>query len=105
MVIENELCIDLLKEELDKKGELQLIVHGDSMLPTLKDGNVIKIEKCNEYRIGDIVVFYTIVENQLKIIVHRVIFVRKTYVLTKGDNNDFVDPIKVMNTMILGKVT
>lgn len=104
MVIDNEQCIELLREELNKKGELQLTVHGNSMLPTLKDGDMIKVEKCNEYRIGDIVVFHTIVEKQLKIIVHRVIFIRKTYVLTKGDNNDFVDPIKVIGTMILGKV-
>ena len=103
-MIDNERCIDLLKEELNKKGELQLTVHGDSMLPNLKDGEAIIVEKCDKYKIGDIVAFYAIIEKQLKIVVHRVILVRKTYALTKGDNNNFIDPIKVIYDMILGKV-
>ena len=94
----------MLKDELNKKRELRLTVHGDSMLPTLKDGEMVKIEERDEYKIGDIIAFYTIIEKQLKIVVHRVILVRKTYVLTKGDNNNFIDPIKVVYDIILGKV-
>ena len=79
-------------------------MHGDSMLPTLKDAETVRVVNCDEYKIGDIVAFYTIIEKQLKIVVHRVILARKTYVLTKGDNNNFIDPIKVVYDMILGKV-
>lgn len=104
MLIDNKQCINMLKDELNKKRELRLTVHGDSMLPTLKDGEMVKIEERDEYKIGDIIAFYTIIEKQLKIVVHRVILVRKTYVLTKGDNNNFIDPIKVVYDIILGKV-
>ena len=102
--MDNELCIRLLNVEIEAKGQIQLVVHGDSMLPSLKDGDTIKVEKCNEYKISDVVAYFVVIEGKLKIIVHRVIFARKNYVLTKGDNNDFVDPIKVVYDMILGKV-
>ncbi|MBE6694350.1 MAG: signal peptidase I [Ruminococcaceae bacterium] len=103
MLIDNEQCINLLKEELNKKGELQLTVHGDSMLPNLNNGDVVKVQSCNEYNIGDIIAYYTISENNVNIIVHRVIFVREKYVLAKGDNNSFIDPIKIDLNSILGK--
>ena len=103
-MIDNERCIDLLKEELNKKGELQLTVHGDSMLPNLKDGEAIIVEKCDKYKIGDIVAFYAIIEKQLKIVVHRVILVRKTYALTKGDNNNAENSGTINADLIEGKV-
>ena len=40
----------------------------------------------------------------MNIIVHRVIFVRQTYVLAKGDNNNFIDPLKIKYYNILGTV-
>lgn len=104
MLIDNERCINLLKEELDKKGELQLTVHGDSMLPLLKDGDTIKIEKCNAYKIGDVVAYFVKVDNELKIVIHRIVLKRKEYMLTKGDNNNFIDKIKVKNDLVLGVV-
>lgn len=104
MLIDNEQCINLLKEELNKKGELQLTVHGDSMLPLLKDGDTIKIEKYNEYKVGDVVAYFVKVDNELKIVIHRIVLKRKEYLLTKGDNNNFIDKIKVKNDLILGVV-
>lgn len=97
------LCVNCIREEIDKKGEIQLQVHGNSMLPTLCDEVYITIEKCNTYKIkiGDVVA-YLLSFN--KIIVHRVIQVRKNYVLTKGDNNKFIDPLKVTYDKIMGIV-
>ena len=102
MVIENENCVDMLKEELNNSRKLQLTVYGDSMQPTLQDGQRIMIEKCDRYKIGDVVAYYMIVDNKLKIVVHRVVFARKTYVLTKGDNNSFIDPIRIPIENIIG---
>ena len=104
MLIDNEQCINLLKEELNKKRVLQLAINGDSMLPTLNDRDVVTVVKCNQYNIGDIIAYYTSTENNVNIIVHRVVFVRKEYVLTKGDNNSFIDPIKIDLNSVLGKV-
>ena len=102
-MFDNDLCIDLLKEEIEKKGWIQLKIHGDSMLPTMKDGDMITVELCGQYKIGDIVAYYTVVDNKVKIIVHRVVFVRKTYVLAKGDNNNFIDPLKIYLNTVIGK--
>lgn len=104
MLIDNEQCINLLKEELNKKGELQLTVHGDSMLPNLKNGDVVKVQSCNEYKIGDVVAYFIKVDNKLKIVIHRIVLKRKEYLLTKGDNNNFIDNIKVKNDLVLGVV-
>lgn len=104
MLIDNEQCINLLKEELNKKGEFQLTVHGDSMLPNLKDGDVVKVQICNDYKIGDVVAYYIINDKKLNIIVHRVILTRKMYILTKGDNNNFIDPLKIQINNIIGVV-
>lgn len=103
VLIDNELCVQLLKDEIETKGKIRLTVHGDSMLPLLKDGHIITIEKCNQYNIGDIVAYCTIIENKLNIIVHRVIFARTTHILAKGDNNSFIDPLKIQLSNILGK--
>lgn len=99
--MDNELCIRLLKEEIETKGQIQLVVHGDSMLPLLKDGDTIKIEKCNEYKIGDVVAYILKQQEGFKVIIHRIVFVRKIYVLTRGDNNDFIDD-RVLKNNILG---
>ena len=90
-----ELCIRLLKEEIETKGQIQLVVHGDSMLPTIKSGDRITVVKTNNYKVNDIIVYYTIIQNKISIIAHRVIFVRQTYILAKGDNNSFIDPLKI----------
>ena len=104
-MINNEQCIDFLKNELENKGEISLTVNGDSMLPILKNGDMVKVQNCNLYKLGDIVAYFLVVDGKLKLIVHRVIFVRKTYVLTKGDNNEFIDTMKVGYNQILGKIS
>ena len=102
--MDNELCIRLLKEEIDTNGQIQLVVHGDSMLPTLKNKDKVVLEKKEQIDVGDIVGYYIETDDKIKIVVHRAIFVRKTYILTKGDNNDFIDPIRVVKPSILGVV-
>jgi len=104
MLIDNEQCINLLKEELNKKGELQLTVHGDSMLPNLKDGDMVKVQNCNEYKIGDVIAYSFFNNERITIFIHRIIFLRNHYVLAKGDNNNFIDPIRIKKNDIIGKV-
>ena len=96
--------INLLKEEVENNGKLNLTIHGNSMLPLIKCGDILTVIKCHQYKIGDIVAYHSNEIKDYNIIVHRVIFVRKTYVLTKGDNNDFIDPIKVKIENIIGKI-
>ena len=104
MLIDNGQCINLITNELNNNGKISLTVHGNSMFPTLNDGETVTVIKSEQYNIGDIIAYYTITDNLVTIIVHRVIFTRSKYVLTKGDNNSFVDPLKINLCSILGKV-
>lgn len=103
-MIDSELCMWLLQEEIERNGQIQLTVHGDSMLPIIKDGEVVAVVKSYQYNIGDVIAYYMIAENRVNIVVHRVIFSREKYVLSKGDNNDFIDPLRVPIKQIIGKI-
>ena len=102
LLFNNELYIKLLNEEIEQKGVVKLTVHGNSMFPILKNGDLVTIEKGNQYNLGDVVAYFMVVDDKLKIIVHRIVLKRRDYLLTKGDNNNFIDNIKVKNTMVLG---
>lgn len=95
------------------------VVVGRSMLPTLREGDVVIIQKPNslsEVKVGDIIVFKdpfssrsTNLFEQERVIVHRVIAVisdsqgNKAF-LTKGDNMSMKDPWVVSEKHFLGKV-
>lgn len=91
---------DILIERLNAGEKGNFSVYGNSMYPTIKDGQIVTICTDKNYNIGDIIAYY--VNNH--IIVHRIIFVRKNYVLTKGDNNNYIDPLRVLKERIIGKV-
>lgn len=40
-------------------------------------------------------------DNWLKIVIHRIALKREEYLLTKGDNNNFIYKIKVKNDLVL----
>ena len=86
---------DILKDKINDKGYVFLIVHGNSMLPTIRDNEWVCVSKAEKVSIDD----------HLDIVIHRVVLVRKTYVLTKGDNNYFIDPVRIPMSSILGVVT
>ena len=90
-------------KKIEKDGGVDIIIHGDSMSPTIEDGALVKIRRAEEYRLDDIVAFLC-PDGTAKIIVHRIVLDETDYVLTKGDNNDFIDPFKVYKKIILGKV-
>ena len=104
MVDSNEL-VRIIKEELNERGSIVIKIHGESMIPTFCDGDIVKITKAKSINVGDIICYWLYDENNKSIIIaHRVIFVRKNYVLTKGDNNKFIDPVKVLTSKIIGKI-
>lgn len=100
----DELYFTLLKDEIAAKGHIRLTVTGDSMLPTIKGGTQITVVKTEKYNINDIIVYCSVFRNKTHLIAHRVIFIRQTYILAKGDNNNFVDPLKIPLDRIIGKV-
>ena len=74
---------------------------GSSMMPLLRDGDVVFIKKIKfqKIKVNDII---CIAKNG-KIFTHRVIYKTKGYVITKGDNNNISDG-KVYSRNILGTV-
>lgn len=88
-------------------GEKCFVINtsGDSMLPTIRSGDVITIDMSQmDYNIDDIVVFYSKESDGIKLVAHRIthIFSNKI-IITKGDNNCIADkPIRTKK--IIGKV-
>jgi signal peptidase len=71
------------------------IVKGRSMLPLLREGDIVFIIRCkpDEIKVGDIIVYKSKIEG--KLIIHRVINILYSngeyYYITKGDNNAIMD--------------
>ena len=67
---------------LDECGKLRLNVQGSSMVPFLREGDTVVLEKPETIHKGDIVVF----ERKGYYIMHRVISVKNGFIDTLGDN-------------------
>lgn len=83
------------------KSKVKLTVTGQSMYPTLLDGQIIEVECFNgdpkQINIGDIIVYkaYKTTKHKKHYIIHRVSFVfsifKHYFFITKGDNNSKKD--------------
>jgi hypothetical protein len=69
------------------------------MEPRFFQGDMVKIAACPDYRVDDIVLY----EAGTRLVVHRIIDMRGELVVTKGDNNLFLD-YGIKKSAILGKV-
>lgn len=104
--MENIDIINVLREQLEMDGYIYLTVHGNSMLPTLLDGQQVCVKKSNGYKLRDIVAYYIEDQNtKTHIIIHRIIFIRENYILAKGDHNSYVDPLRIPKERIMGIVS
>ena len=68
---------------------------GGSMLPFLREGDVVEVVRARQFRIGDIV--------QVQNMLHRVVAKRNGRVITKGDASSKLDP-PVAPEEIMGRV-
>ena len=96
---------DAVKEYVNMKKQITIKAVGKSMLPTIKEGDIITISNdINSLHVGDIVLFYNANKNHNIYILHRIISsVKDKIFITKGDNNKFSDqPIR--KSRIIGKV-
>lgn len=69
------------------------------MFPTLRNGQEVEIEKSNDIKLRDIVVY---MQNG-KFVIHRVIYIQNNYLITKGDYNAFND-LPICVSQVIGKV-
>lgn len=94
-----DMMQQLFSTILRTKGEADITVSGISMEPTLYAGDVITVHQCEQYEIGDILVFtYKIGE----LLVHRLLRQEDRY-YCKGDNAFRLEDIS--SDQIYGKVT
>ena len=83
-----------------KQGNEGIIpLKGISMEPTLHEGDVLVVKSFSTYSIGDIIVFNYYLEG---VLVQRIIDVRGSAFLCKGDNSKRTEII--MKRQIIGKV-
>lgn len=76
------------------------------MYPTLRSvDNIIteKYKKRDDIRVGDIIVYPH--PNKIFDVVHRIIEIREDGVITRGDNNNQIDPYVIKFDDIKGKIT
>ena len=71
---------------------IQLKVKGASMMPTVQDGSECLCVKKESYDVGDIVFFFAEINGEIMGISHRIVMMSEDKIVTKGDNNDFLDP-------------
>ena len=90
-------------------GVMPMSVQSDSMAPTFKTGDMILVKKIADvYTLseGDVITFYTIIENKRVLNTHRITKViedgSRSYI-TKGDNNAVEDEVAVRPGEIVGK--
>jgi len=90
------------------KEKLFYIYNGPSMAPLFKPGDLLCARKSalGNIRLGDIVIIdWGSDKNYIGYVVHRVISVKREYLITQGDNNLKPDPLKVTNDNLVGLVT
>ena len=90
-------------------GYTPMAVQSDSMAPTFYAGDMIFIKTCDpaSLKVGDIVCFHTIIENQYALNTHRIAEIKemngyRSYI-TKGDNNAVTDQHIIADGDIVGK--
>lgn len=90
--------INVLKK-LIASGKCKLTVQGNSMYPTLVAGDIVEIHMAKEVDVNDIVVIHQDGRN----VIHRVVVTSNDFIITKGDNNKYIDYI-VPKSCVLGKI-
>jgi signal peptidase I len=78
------------------------IVNGNSMEPRLERGDLVLVRKRSSYDVCDVVLYEAHTGN-LRVL-HRIVSVKNGHFVTKGDNNDFVDPISPPPSDVLGQL-
>jgi signal peptidase I len=84
--------------------ELTINYTGNSMFPTLRKGDILRVEpyKDSEISSGDVIVYRRSYDGLL--VVHRVVSIDKGFVQTKGDNAQFKDNVLLERNDIIGHV-
>ena len=99
--IMSQLLVNKIKGD---SSEFKVKIVGNSMYPTLKDGEIVSIKPLkSKYDVGDIVCFF---RDKLYLVVHRIVKVikssNKIIYITQGDNMEHPDARAVREDDIVG---
>lgn len=83
---------------LAKTGQLKITIEGNSMLPVLKNGDIINVSKITTFVPGTVILF--VFRNQL--VVHRLIKIEGNVLYCKGDNSFVIE--KIDRESVIGEV-
>ena len=103
--ISRENWFQFVKNYISDGKEYKMKIVGTSMLPTFHpdDSIVIKKKEIEDLEIGDIILFFS---EQKYFIIHRLIKKKRIgnelFLITKGDNNHFVDKYKINKNNYIG---
>lgn len=86
MILNNREIIESL---LIQNGYVDLIAHGTSMLPTISDGQQIRIRKSESFAVNDIIAYWS--NDEKNVIVHRIVYIHNKKIFPKGDNNPEIE--------------
>jgi len=78
------------------------VINGSSMEPHLERGDLVLVRARDSYDVGD-VVLYEDHESGARVL-HRIVAIRGGHFVTKGDNNDFRDPVRPAPADVLGEL-
>jgi signal peptidase I len=90
------------------KNSLFFIYNGGSMAPLFKPGDFLCSHRSvfRDIHLGDVVIFHWKGDDvRLDYVVHRVVSVKREYLITQGDNNFTPDSQLVTNDNLVGLVT
>lgn len=94
----NNLVVDRLRIML-QYGNCEVTVTGNSMEPIFTEGMSVSISKAESLMVNDVILYH----REDKLILHRIICIHNDMIITKGDNNNFVD-YAINREDVLGKV-
>ena len=99
-----KLCL-CERQKMEKVKSKYSTCSGPSMLPTLTSGDGLRLSKYkdnSEIKVGDVIVYPH--PDKPFDVVHRIIKIKPIGVITRGDNNNKVDPYLIKFEEIQGKV-
>lgn len=76
----------------------------DSMDPVIDRKSLTIVKELPEYQVGDIISYYSLVDDQVEVVTHRVVSIGGNVYTTKGDANEVADRELVQPRLVMGKV-
>lgn len=91
---------EIYQQKIKELKNINVTISTGSMRPLIKPGELITCEYKENYKPGDVIIFF----NGSKIIAHRIVQIRKNEIFTQGDNNISPDPLPTTKDHIIGVI-